>query len=654
MNASSDTATQSTARATVLFAVLLLFFFQLTGAWIESIYRMSLVKLRMGSELYGALLVLAPVAVFFAHERRERGVLWTSIVVLMAARVLLPMLDAPAQIVVAGLGAAAFLVVLSFALSQRYRWIAGDAGAALGVAILLSIALRSWGSSVDVSMEGPGVAIGWMLALAAYVLFCIGMQTDLTPEAPQPVAWWRSAPALVGLFANFSIVLLVLASPGVVNAWSAGGAGGYRAAVAIAAAGFAAALVLGVVPARAPAWAVTACFVAALVGGLLVHAPHLPMSVSASPVTVGEDTPAARVTLYLALLLAPVVILNVRHCMLCACFKRPRNAVLPVLLGMLLLFAVTMLLIFTNTWGYVPYGPAFRNKFYLPFAIAGIGALLPWLRRGIAIPPARPVRAVRVITLVLAAFAIAGLVWRGSTKPQPRTDPRRLTIMTYNYQQGSNAAGNRDYRGQLALLRKVNPDIVGLQESDTARPSGGNVDSVRYFADGLGYYTYYGPNTVSGTFGTAILSRFPIRNPRAFFTFSDSDEVATAEAEIDVDGKTVAFFSNHPSGADEVMNAHVDALIAEAGKYERVIAVGDFNFRPHTSYFRRLAKVLGPSAAILGESRVDNNGQPVDLAREIDHIFVSRNFEVLESHYLPPPDSHTDHPAHWSVIRMKE
>jgi len=42
-----------------------------------------------------------------------------------------------------------------------------------------------------------------------------------------------------------------------------------------------------------------------------------------------------------------------------------------------------------------------------------------------------------------------------------------------------------------------------------------------------------------------------------------------------------------------------------------------------------------------------------DLARAIDHIFLSRNFSVLESHYLPPPDSRTDHPAHWSVVRME-
>jgi hypothetical protein len=43
-----------------------------------------------------------------------------------------------------------------------------------------------------------------------------------------------------------------------------------------------------------------------------------------------------------------------------------------------------------------------------------------------------------------------------------------------------------------------------------------------------------------------------------------------------------------------------------------------------------------------------------NLADEIDHIFVSRNVLVWESHYLAPPASETDHPAHWAVLSLKE
>jgi len=48
-----------------------------------------------------------------------------------------------------------------------------------------------------------------------------------------------------------------------------------------------------------------------------------------------------------------------------------------------------------------------------------------------------------------------------------------------------------------------------------------------------------------------------------------------------------------------------------------------------------------------------DTGEPLDMTQRIDHIFVSPDFEVVESHYIPTPASQTDHPAHWSVIRWE-
>lgn len=101
------------------------------------------------------------------------------------------------------------------------------------------------------------------------------------------------------------------------------------------------------------------------------------------------------------------------------------------------------------------------------------------------------------------------------------------------------------------------------------------------------------------------------------------------------------------------MTAHVNALKAEAGKYARVIAVGDYNFTPQEPYFGSLSELLQDSATQLGEANTNYHGRTPNLADEIDHIFVTPNFRTLESHYLAPPDSQTDHPAHWSMLRME-
>jgi endonuclease/exonuclease/phosphatase family metal-dependent hydrolase len=654
---SVETVDAPRAKQTLLFALLLLFFFQLASAWIESIYRLSLVKLEAGNELFGVLLLFLPLLLFLVGERRERAFLGLALGVMLVSRAVCPFLGAAGLIIAGGLGVAAFLVVFCYVLSARYGSLQGDIGVAAGVAILLSVALRSWRSSLDVSMEGTTSVLGGLLILLAVYLFRGVMRSKEEPRAAEN-GLWRRIIAVIGLFSTVALVNLVLTSPAVVNAWYGGGAQGYIGVVAIVAVAFAGLLLAlatrGWQPSRGALMRWNALFIVLLVGGIFLSAPTLPLSPNAGPVFVQGAGWPARMALYLMLALSPVVLFNMDHAAQLAIGARPRNAVVLVVLGMAFLFLVTLLLIATNVWGYVPYGPLFRNRFWLPFLLCGAGMFLPLFLRVAKLPTPPPACSggwlLRGAVIALAVLGVVGALVR--VAPSAPAAPRPLTIMTYNMQQGSHANANRDYREQLALLRKVNADIIGLQESDTARPSGGFVDAVRYFADGLGYFSYYGPNTVSGTFGAAILSRYPIRNPRTFFTYSRTDEVGTAVADIDVGGTVIGFFSNHPSGGDSVMNAHMDALIAEAAKYEYVISVGDYNFTPGEPYFGKLAAALDDSATALGEAKVNNHGKKPNLAEEIDHIFVSRNFRVLESHYLPPPDSKTDHPAHWSIVQL--
>ncbi|MCC6487611.1 MAG: endonuclease/exonuclease/phosphatase family protein [Candidatus Hydrogenedentes bacterium] len=657
MNESPQAGSDSRLLPTILFALLFLFFLQMYGVWVESIYRLSLIKLRMGMELSGILLLLLPLLLLLVKERQERLVLRLATAVLLGSRALCPLLGARPLIVVAGLGVAAFLVVLCYLLSDRYRAIRGDVGIALGLATLGSIAFRSWGSSIDVSMEGPASAIGWGLLLLAVYLFRRTMPTYDGPLPGRIPTLGQRAVAAVGLFANLAIVSLCLSSPAVANAWNGGRAAGYTVIVILATLGLSAATYWMAFrrcdPPKAFLAAWGGVFAASLAGGLCLAAPSLPFTPGTGPVIVRGSGSHAHLLLCVMLLASPIVLLLARRAVESGSCSRPRDAVLPVTLGMAFLFLTTLLLIFTNVWGYVPGGPLLRDRFYLPFLLASVAAMLPLLMPWGAMletgPPSKPVW---VIAAVLAILSIGGVLARSLHQASQPEAPERLTILTYNMQQGSQENADRNYRKQLALLREIDADIIGLQECDTARPSGGNVDCVRYFADGLGYYSYYGPNTVSGTFGAAILSRYPLRNPWSFYTYSDSDEVGTAGAEIEIGGFTLAFFSNHPSGADAVMHAHVDALIAEASKYEHVIAVGDYNFRADEPFYAKLASRYANTAAALGEEKVDAHGAQPNLAGQIDHIFVSGGFRVIESHYMEAPESQTDHPAHWSIVEF--
>lgn len=652
--------TRSRVNATFLSTLFLLFFIQLVTVWMESIYRMSLTKLRPGHELYGSFFIFMPIVLYLANGRWERVILWVAAVVCLAARALCPLLGAEAQIAVAGLGVGAFLVVLCFALSNAYRFLRGDIGLAVGAAVLSSVVLRSWRSSIDVSMEGATSILGWALVLCALFLFWRVMTGDEGPGQSSSLPLGRRIATSISLFANLAFVYLVLSSPAVVNAWCGGGASLYRGVVAITLAAFAIALIfLGPrvwCPARNLMLGWNVGFVVALVAGIIMLAPNLPATPVSGPIYADGSGLYAGVLLCLMLLLSPVIIFNARHAAQMLESERPSGAILPVIAGMVFLYVVTVLLICTNTWGYMPTGQLLRDRFYVPFLLAGIGILIPFLRDGEAQSPEQPgcapIRLFRGMVGGLALLGFVGVFWCTRPVSGPVSSRPQLTIMTYNMQQGSHDNGDRNYAKQLALLREVNADIIGLQECDPARPSGGNVDAVRYFADSLGYFSYYGPNTVSGTFGTAILSRYPIRNPRTFFTYSSVDEIGTAAAEVTVGETPILFLSNHPAGPPDCKDAHVDGVLAEIAGHEYVISVGDYNFRPHQPYFARLAEVLDSSAFSLGEDKVNYHGGVPNIAREIDHIFVSRSFRVLESHYLHPPDSQTDHPAHWAVVEM--
>ncbi len=639
--------TKSEGAHTLWLGLLLLFFIQVLGVWFESLYRMILIKISVGWELGSIALLFLPVFLLLIKEKQQRLLLPGSLWFFLLVRALCPLLGASSLVVAAGLGTGAFLIFLCGIFSNRCR-LNAHLGLAAGIAVTLSVLFRGWGSSADISMEGKSAILGWLLVLITLYLTrgALAEEKNTATEniAPNGTRYsWG-----LGLFSNFAMIYLVLSSPAVVSAWSGAN---FLVATASLMMGMVAVVLLRTPMPKYLMLLWNMLFVALLAGGLYWCAPLLPLTFDAPACTAYPLPGYVHILFYLMLLLSPVVLLNLTQLGSLSSFPHPRAAAGPVLLGTAWLFTIILLLIFTNIWGYVSLiGGFFRNRFYLPFLMAGAGMIVPVLiSKGDSRPLASDVQhgKLALVTAFIGALALAGIFWNAS-RPYPVATPgHTLTIMTYNIQQGSTVNGGRSYRQQLELMRKVNADIIGLQECDTARPSGGNTDCVRYFADGLNYHAYYGPSTVAGTFGTAILSRFPLENPRTFFSFSNTDEVGTAVAEVNVGGARIAFFNSHPDGNNHSHAAHAQALLEHAAPYERVIAVGDYNCTRHDSWYERIAAVMNNSWLSVHDVN-EPVGEPYSCP--IDHIFLSPGFRTLESHYLPPPESFTDHPAHWSVV----
>lgn len=101
------------------------------------------------------------------------------------------------------------------------------------------------------------------------------------------------------------------------------------------------------------------------------------------------------------------------------------------------------------------------------------------------------------------------------------------------------------------LIKELEVDVIGLLESDNQRIIMGNRDSTQFLAEDLGMYADYGPGPNKHTWGSALLSKFPIINSTHHLLPSPVGELAPAiEATIDAHGTLVDVFVFH-SGQEE-------------------------------------------------------------------------------------------------------
>ena len=101
------------------------------------------------------------------------------------------------------------------------------------------------------------------------------------------------------------------------------------------------------------------------------------------------------------------------------------------------------------------------------------------------------------------------------------------------------------------LIKELEIDVIGLLESDLQRIIMGNRDSTQYLAEDLGMYVDYGPGPDKHTWGSALLSKFPILNSTHHLLPSPVGELAPAiHATLDAYGELVDVVVFH-SGQEE-------------------------------------------------------------------------------------------------------
>lgn len=101
------------------------------------------------------------------------------------------------------------------------------------------------------------------------------------------------------------------------------------------------------------------------------------------------------------------------------------------------------------------------------------------------------------------------------------------------------------------VIQELEIDVLGLLESDTQRVIMGNRDMTQFFADDMGMYVDFGPGPNKHTWGSALISKFPILNSTHHLLPSPVGELAPAiHATLNMYGEMVDVVVFH-SGQEE-------------------------------------------------------------------------------------------------------
>ncbi len=654
----------------------LLIFLQLLSEFIESIYVFGLLRVSLTPEVAAVMLLFSPLVLLGWRKQTSPLSLLILAGGVLGARLALVWMGPSGRLLASGLGVGCWLIAFPAWLgrmaalphaqdrSSPHAW---ALGMGLTLALAASVLLRTLGSGFDLSLEDGGQALGWLLVLVAgwEALRLFRAERSLpdtsasrldSSMAPAPrFHFARVALMSLGIFCSLGMSYFVLMSPNVLARWT-GVDYPLVLSVFMAALGVFAVMVslsrkrfLEAPPSRVLFFSTV--FFLLLLLTISTHQIAFPADPGAYPLAEPPLANGGHTSLFLMLMLSPVVVLNFVLCVRELLALRPSPAQLggAFALASLALLVLMLAQIFTTVYAYIPVvGPWFRDRFWLVFLGVGLGCCAPllWVRRSDGAGDRRPAV---VFALAMALLSVVTAVAGWGLVPRPPTPPESadtLRVLTYNVQQGYDPNGVKSFAEQLALLREVDADIIGLQETDTNRIAGGNADLIGYLAHGLNMYAYYGPKTVPGTFGIALLSRYPLENPQTFYMLSPGEQTATIAAQVRVAGRDFNIYVTHlDNDGPPVQQA---AVLAHVPGRDNVVLMGDFNATEESESYRMTVKLLRDAWRIQKAQPSELPG--FDAATCIDHIFVSAGIRISQARYLANPLS--DHPLLWADLML--
>ncbi len=638
----------------ILLSILFLFFFETLNSFFTDVYALNFAIMGVGPYALLSLFLLSPLILIIFKENLPAMGLYVTSGLLVISRILLTVIsDTIALSFITGAGVAAFGVFLPAYIATGAREGEGSpyliTTQALAIAIGLSIALKSIGSSIDFSMYGWGRIIPWLLAAVAMVMIA-GIQIQRKNENEKVTGESRRGSGKIllpsmGIYGILAMEWFVLAYPSVLSRWSDSSYVLVSIITMIAVASFAA--VITIMPRIFERLKIrTIVVLNALLVASVVLVAALPQQ---------EFSMIQRIFTYSTAALSPVALLDFMLLVGEVNGLKPSSRQLGKSFGAssLLFLILSFAMVFSFNYEFVPGMGILRDRVYLIILLTALMAVIPVaLLKGIK-GLSRKLPQSRVMALVMTGLFIMGTgigLGINAIRPDAPPSPTTITVMSFNVHQGEDMDGRFNFARVLDTIKKSGADIIALQETETARICLGNNDLVRFLAEKLDMYSYYGPKTVTGTYGVAILSRFPIESAETLFMPSEDSQRAIIKSEIRIGAEIITVYNTHFGLAFLERIAHAQFTADLTANSTRALLLGDFNTLTAETPYAMIAEKFQDGWLAINPSGTGDTGYDgatfdwQNPTERIDYIFFTpdmsiTDFEVLtwahESDHLP-------------------
>lgn len=265
---------------------------------------------------------------------------------------------------------------------------------------------------------------------------------------------------------------------------------------------------------------------------------------------------------------------------------------------------------------------------------------------------------------VLVASVLGGfLSSSGGQVTADAAEPEKLRILCYNIHYGQGNDGEYDLKRLAAVINRLQPDLVALQEVDVGVKRSGRVHQAQVLAQRTEMKVRFGPTQhyEGGLFGNAVLTRLPIEDVVIHplpYTESTPERVTYPRGAIAVTvrtqaGTAVRFISTHFQHnvpEDRLAEAKAVNTLFGGDDAPPTILAGDINAVPDSEPVQELLKQW--SNAIDDEAAPTvPSGRPTS---RIDYIFYkpSSAFRVAQTEVVAESLA-SDHRPVFAVLELR-